>query len=330
MGMSAFWLDRSVLVTGATGLVGGWLVKTLLRQGADVACLVRDWVPNVAIVRTGNLQRVRVVRGNVEDQGLLERTLGEYEISTVFHLAAQTIVGVANRNPAFTFESNIKGTWALLEACRRSPVVGQIIVASSDKAYGEHAELPYDEDTPLRGAHPYDVSKACADLIAQSYAVTYSLPVAITRCGNIFGGGDLNWNRIIPGTVRSLIRGEVPLIRSSGLLVRDYFYVEDVAAAYMLLAERLASDRSLAGQAFNFSNEQPMTVMELVRRVAVLMGVDVAADVRDSASNEIGAQFLSASKARALLDWSPMFGLDGGLELTIAWYRRFFDALTTS
>ncbi|HEV7903456.1 MAG TPA: NAD-dependent epimerase/dehydratase family protein, partial [Pyrinomonadaceae bacterium] len=216
-----FWLDRPTLVTGATGLVGGWLVRRLLDAGADVLCLVRDWVPQSEFVRASLIERVKVVRGDVRDQVQLERTLGEYEVDTVIHLAAQTIVGIANRNPVSTFESNVAGTWALLEACRRSPAVRQIVLASSDKAYGDCEVLPYDEETPLRGRHPYDVSKSCADLIAQAYATTYGLPVVVTRCGNFYGGGDLNWNRIVPGTIRSVLRGQPPVVRSDGGYVRD-------------------------------------------------------------------------------------------------------------
>ena len=259
---SGFWRDRPTLVTGGTGLVGGALVPRLVGSGADVVCLVRDWVPQSELVRSGMLDQVKIVRGDVCDQALLERVLGEYEIDTVIHLAAQTIVGIANRNPVSTFETNIAGTWALLEACRRSPSVKQIVLASSDKAYGEQEELPYTEETPLLGRHPYDVSKSCADLIARAYAETYGLPVAITRCGNFYGGGDLNWNRIVPGTIRSVLRGERPVIRSDGTFVRDYFYVEDGAAAYMLLAERLAANPELRGQAFNFSNETQVTAAD--------------------------------------------------------------------
>ncbi len=321
--MSAFWRDRPTLVTGASGLVGGWLVRSLLAAGAEVVCLVRDWVPQSELVRARLIERTKVVRGDVRDQSLLERVLGEYEIDTVFHLAAQTIVGIANRNPVATFESNIQGTWALLEACRRSPLVKQIVVASSDKAYGDQPRLPYDERTPLAGRHPYDVSKACADLIARCYATTYSLPATITRCGNFYGGGDLNWNRIVPGTIRSVLRGQRPVIRSDGRYVRDYFYVEDGAAAYMLLAERLAADRSLAGEAFNFSVEQPVTVMELARRILHLMGSNLEPEVRNEAANEIRDQYLSAAKARARLGWRPQYDLDEGLRRTIAWYREF-------
>ena len=232
-----------------------------------MVCLVRDWVPQSELVRGKLIDEVKVVRGEIDDQPLLERVLGEYEVEVVIHLAAQTIVGIANRNPVSTFETNIAGTWALLEACRRSPRVKQIVVASSDKAYGDHDQLPYHEDTPLAGRHPYDVSKSCADLIARSYWETYNLPVAITRCGNFYGGGDLNWNRIVPGTIRSVLRGERPVIRSDGLFVRDYFYVEDGAAAYMLLAEKLSEHRELGGQAFNFSNEIQVNVLQLVSRI---------------------------------------------------------------
>jgi len=321
-----FWQDRPTLITGATGLLGGWLVRQLLELGADVVCLVRDWVPQCELVRGQLIERVRVVRGNVCDQSLLERALGEYEIDTVIHLAAQTIVGIANRNPVSTFETNVLGTWALLEACRRSPTVKQIVLASSDKAYGEHETLPYDEETPLQGRHPYDVSKSCADLIAQSYAATYDLPVVITRCGNFYGGGDLNWNRIVPGTIRSVLRGQRPVIRSDGHYVRDYFYVEDGAAAYILLAERLAENPDLRGQAFNFSNETQVTVLQIVERILALMGSGLEPDVRNEASNEIRRQYLSAAKARRVLGWQPLFTLEEGLQRTIAWYKEFLGA----
>jgi CDP-glucose 4,6-dehydratase len=232
----AFWLDRPTFVTGGTGLIGSWLVRRLVEAEAKVICLVRDWVPQSELVRSRQIEQVTVVRGDIRDRDLLERTLGEYEIDTVIHLAAQTIVPIANRNPISTFETNIAGTWNLLEACRRSPQIRQVVIASSDKAYGDQDILPYDENTSLRGQHPYDVSKSAAYLIAHGYAVSYNLPVVITRCGNFYGGGDLNWNRIVPGTIRSVIRGQPPVIRSDGNFVRDYFYVEDGAAAYMLLA----------------------------------------------------------------------------------------------
>ena len=320
-----FWRDRPVLVTGGTGLVGSWLVQRLVTAGADVVCLVRDWVPQSELVRTGTLDSVRVVRGSVTDQALLERTLGEHEIVTVIHLAAQTIVGIANRNPISTFESNIQGTWCLLEACRRSPLVKQIVIASSDKAYGDQENLPYDETTPLQGQHPYDVSKSCSDLIAYTYAKSFGSPVSITRCGNFYGGGDLNWNRIVPGTIRSVLRNEKPIIRSDGSYVRDYFYVEDGAAAYMHLAEKLGANPDLAGEAFNFSNEIQITVADLVKRILDSMGSDLEPVVLNEASNEIRHQYLSAAKARKFLNWSPQFSLETGLERTITWYEKFFN-----
>jgi CDP-glucose 4,6-dehydratase len=330
MATSPFWRDRPTLVTGATGLVGSWLVARLVEAGADVVCLVRDWVPQSELVRSKQLERVKIARGDVRDQALLERVLGEYEIATVIHLAAQTIVTIANRNPVSTFEANVAGTWALLEACRRSPRVAQIVLASSDKAYGDHTQLPYTEETPLVGRHPYDVSKSCADLIAQAYAVTYGSPVVITRCGNFFGGGDLNWNRIVPGTIRSIIRGERPIIRSDGTMIRDYFYVEDGALAYMLLAEKLAAQPDLKGRAFNFSNEIQVTVRQLVDRISQLMGSKAEPDVRNEVSNEISHQYLSAAAARKQLGWTPQLALDDGLARTIAWYRDFFESSGTA
>jgi CDP-glucose 4,6-dehydratase len=327
----SFWKDRPVFVTGGTGLVGSWLVRRLTEAGAEVVCLVRDWVPQSELVRTGTLDKVRVVRGDVRDQDTLERSLGEYEIDTVFHLAAQTIVGIANRNPISTFETNIQGTWALLEAVRRSPVVRQTIIASSDKAYGVQEKLPYDESTPLNGTHPYDVSKSCADLISYTYANTYGMNACVTRCGNFYGGGDLNWNRIVPGTIRSILNNQRPVIRSDGQFVRDYFYVEDGAAAYMLLAEKMAAadkglHKGLAGQAFNFSNEIQVTVLDLVNRLISLMGSTLTPDVRNEASHEIKHQYLSAEKARKVLDWSPLFTLEDGLALTVKWYEEFLKA----
>ena len=272
----AFWRDRPVFVTGATGLLGGAVVRHLVEAGADVVCLVRDWVPRSELVASRLVDRVRVVRGDVTDQETIERVLGEYEVVTVLHLAAQAIVGVANRNPVSTFESNIRGTWVVLEACRRSPLVKQIVIASSDKAYGDQDRLPYTEDAPVLGRHPYDVSKSCADLIAQAYAKSFGLPVCVTRCGNFYGGGDLNWNRLVPGTIRSVIRNERPVIRSDGRYVRDYIYVDDGSRAYTLLAEQLGARPELAGEVFNFSAERPVTVFELVEMLQIGAGTRVA------------------------------------------------------
>ncbi len=321
--MNSFWRDRSVFVTGGTGLLGSWLVSGLMEAGANVVCLVRDWVPQSELVRTRRIEQVKTVRGDVCDLALLERALGEYEVEVVFHVAAQAIVGIANRNPISTFDTNIGGTWNVLEACRRSPKVSSIVVASSDKAYGDQEHLPYNEAMPLLGRHPYDVSKSCADMIAQTYANTYNLPVAITRCGNFYGGGDLNWNRVVPGTVRSMLRGERPVIRSDGQFVRDYFYIQDGAAAYMLLAERLAANLALRGHAFNFSNESQISVLELVNLILRKMNSSLQPEVLNQASNEIRHQYLSAERARTMLNWKPQFTLDEGLDRTIAWYREF-------
>jgi CDP-glucose 4,6-dehydratase len=322
---SSFWQDRPTFVTGGTGLVGSWLVRRLEQAGADVVCLVRDWVPQSELVRSRHIEQVTVVRGDIRDRDLLERILGEYEIDTVIHLAAQTIVTIANRNPISTFETNIAGTWNLLEACRRSPRVRQVVIASSDKAYGDQETLPYDESTPLQGQHPYDVSKSAADLIARMYAVSFNLPVVVTRCGNFYGGGDLNWNRIVPGTIRSILRGQRPVIRSDGKSVRDYFYVEDGAAAYMLLAERLAASPRLRGEAFNFSYGNQVTVLELVNRILVLMQSDFKPEILTEAGNEILMQYLNSAKARKILGWEPLFTLEDGLDKTIAWYKEFLS-----
>jgi CDP-glucose 4,6-dehydratase len=320
-----FWRDRRVLVTGATGLVGGWLVPALLDRGAAVIALVRDWVPESRLIGGSELGRVIVVRGDVADQVLLERVLGELEVVTVLHLAAQPIVPIANRNPVSTFETNVAGTWRLLEACRRSPTVKQIVLASSDKAYGESHELPYLETMALDAIHPYDVSKACADLIGRCYARTWGLPVAITRCGNFFGGGDLNWNRVVPGTIRSVLRGERPVIRSDGTPVRDYVYVEDAVSAYLLLAEKLAEDPKLAGAAFNFSSGAPLSVRQTVDRILTLMESQLQPVVLNEATNEIPQQYLDSTRAREMLGWRPTFDLDEGLRRTIVWYRDYLE-----
>ncbi|EMI55786.1 GDP-mannose 4,6-dehydratase [Rhodopirellula sallentina] len=328
-GNSSFWRDRRVFVTGGTGLVGGWLIRRLLDAGADVVCLIRDWTPFAEIVQNDLIKHVTVVRGDICDQECLERILGEHEIETVMHLAAQTIVGIANRNPVSTFEANIGGTWKLLEACRRSPLVKQIVMASSDKAYGDAEVLPYTEETALAGMHPYDVSKSCGDLIAQTYANTYGSPVCVTRCGNFYGGGDLNWNRIIPGTIRSVYRGEAPVIRSDGSFVRDYFYVEDGAAAYMHLAEQMAARPELAGEAFNLSTEIQVSVLEVVNCVLSAMGSSLRPVVLGQASNEIKHQYLDATKAREMLGWQPLFSFEQGLQRTIQWYSNFLNQNAT-
>ena len=318
--MSTFWTDRKVAVTGATGLLGSHLTAELVDRGADVVVLQRDEVASSPIVASW-WDRVAVVRGDVEDQRVLERMFAEYEVRTAFHLAAQSQVGVANVNPVSTFESNIQGTWCLLEAARRSPRLEQVVVASSDKAYGAQPNLPYDEDMPLSAVHPYDVSKACADQLCTTYHRTWGTPVSITRCGNFFGPGDRNWERLVPGTVRLLLRGERPLIRSDGTLTRDYLYVVDGARAYLALAEAMADDPSHIGEAFNFSTERPLTVLELVGLLQAALGTDLEPDVRNEASHEIPAQYLSAAKARDRLGWQPEWTIEDALGETVAWYR---------
>ena len=318
------WKDRRAFVTGATGLVGAWLVKELLARGAYVVALVRDQDPQSELFRSGDIRRISVVSGVLEDFLTLERAISEHEPDTVFHLAAQPIVGVAHRFPLQTFESNVRGTYHLLEACRiHAALVQRVVVASSDKAYGEGPSLPYTEEMPLNGRHPYEVSKSCADAIAQGYHLTWAVPVGIARCGNIYGGGDLNWSRIVPGTIRSLLRGERPVIRSDGQFVRDYIYVKDVARAYLRLAEGLERPE-LRGEAFNFSPESRVTVLELVEAIRRLMGCEhLSPDVQDTARGEIRSQYLSSEKSRRVLGWKPEFTLEQGLAEAIAWYREY-------
>ncbi|MCS6953998.1 MAG: GDP-mannose 4,6-dehydratase [Bryobacterales bacterium] len=320
----SFWRDRNVFVTGATGLLGSWLVEELVRQGANVTCLIRDWVPASRLVLEGFLEQCNVVRGELEDLTVLVRALNEYEIDTVFHLGAQTIVGVASRSPLSTFEANVRGTWNVLEACRICPKrIERVVIASSDKAYGEHPTLPYTEDLPLRGRFPYDASKSCAELIAGSYYATYGVPLTVTRCGNLFGGGDLNYNRLVPGTIRSALRDEPPVIRSDGQFIRDYFYVRDAVEAYLMLAEKLPRE-DLLGQAFNFGYERALPVLEMVELILKLCEKpSLKPKILNEATHEIPAQSLDCSKARRLLGWSPRFTLEEALRETIAWYRAY-------
>lgn len=319
-----FWTDRSVFVTGATGLLGSHLTRELVERGADVVCLVRDSVARSHFYNLGLDRKVAMVRGQLEDYPLLERAINEYECEAVFHLGAQTIVGTANRNPLATFEANVRGSYNLLEACRRNgKKVKRVVVASSDKAYGAQPRLPYDEDSPLTGRFPYDCSKSCTDLIAQSYFHAYQVPVCVTRCGNLYGAGDLNWNRLVPGTIRSALRGERPLVRSDGTFVRDYFYVEDAVAAYLELAENM--DRpEIAGEAFNFSDDKPLSVLQMVDVILDACGrKDLEPVILGEASNEIPEQFLSSAKAHRLLGgWRPRFGMKEALPRAVAWYRE--------
>jgi CDP-glucose 4,6-dehydratase len=325
--VKGFWQGRNVFVTGATGLLGSHLAEELLARGATVVALVRDWVPDSRAVSAGVLPKCVTVRGELQDHDLLLRALNEYEIDTVFHIGAQTIVGTANRSALSTFESNIQGTWCLLEAAKQSPrLVQRVIVASSDKAYGVHDKLPYTEDAPLQGRYPYDVSKSCTDLISFSYWHTYKVPVAVTRCGNLFGGGDLNFNRLIPGTIRSALEDEAPLIRSDGSFVRDYFYVRDAVGAYLQLAERMPAD-GFTGEAFNFGTETPLSVIDVVDRILQVMGrTDLKPKILNEASHEIPKQYLDCTKARDRMGWRPSSTFEDGLRETIAWYREWLTA----
>ena len=322
----AFWHERPVLVTGCTGLLGSWLVEALISAGATVVGLIRDEVPQSHLARSGALQKIRVVHGDVTDYATVERALNEYEIDALFHLAAQTIVGIANRSPLSTFESNIRGTWVALEAARRCSTVRRVVVASSDKAYGTQPVLPYTEDMPLQGQHPYDVSKSAADLLAQSYAATYGLPVAITRCANLYGGGDLNWNRLIPGTIRSVLQGQAPVIRSDGSFMRDYLYVRDAVRAYLMLAEALERSE-IRGEAFNCGTDAPMSVLEMTRLIVALSPhPDLDPVVLDEVENEIKDQYLDSAKIRETVGWTPTHARENALRETMGWYGAYLEA----
>lgn len=318
-----FWLDRNVFITGCTGFLGSWLTIALVDRGANVVGLIFDEDPRSHLGRSGYDRRIRRIYGSVTDYVLMERVLNEHNIETVFHLAAQPLVPASNRAPLSTFETNIQGTWSLLEAARRSPSIGRVVTASSDKAYGDQETLPYAETSPLQGRHPYDVSKSCADLIALTYAKTYDLPVCVTRCGNIYGGGDLHWDRIVPETIRSVLRGKRPLVRSDGTMTRDYVYVEDIVTAYILLAERM-DDPALHGEAFNFGLNDPKTVLEMVKAICRVAGCqDLEPIILDEVTHEIQHQYLDSTKSNRLLGWKPAWSLEDGLRETLTWYRDF-------
>jgi CDP-glucose 4,6-dehydratase len=321
-----FWKSRRVFVTGSTGMVGSWLIKALIRRGANVCALIRDADPQTELYRCGDVERISVISGCVDDYPTLERAISANGIQTVFHLAAQAIVTVAQRSPLPTFETNIRGSYNLLEACRvNKDLIQQVVIASSDKAYGAHETLPYEEIMSLDGRFPYEVSKSCADMLAQSYSLAYELPISVVRCGNIFGGGDLNWSRIIPGTIRSLLKGESPVIRSDGKFIRDYIYVKDVATAYMRIANVLHKTN---GTCFNISNETPNSVLNIVNILIRLMHCEhIKPQILNQVKGEeIFAQYLSASKAKKLIDWRPGYTLEEGLVETIDWYKNYFGA----
>lgn len=326
--MHEYWLERNVFVTGAAGMIGSFLVRGLIERGSNVTVLIQDLDMRSDLCRTGDIERVAVVNGSLEDYSALERAISRFEVNTVIHLGAQTIVGVAHKYPLSTFESNIRGTYNLLEACRaHSDSNVGVVIASSDKAYGEQPILPYTEDMNLDGRHPYEVSKSCADMLGQSYHHTFGLPVAIARCGNVYGGNDLNFSRIIPGTIRSLLFGDAPVIRSDGAYVRDYVYVKDIVDAYLLLAKSVDKE-GVAGEAFNFSTEKPITVLEIVEIIQGLMHLEhLEPLVLDNAEGEIRSQYLDASKANKILGWTPRYDLEQGLLETIAWYQGYFNTI---
>ncbi|MCG3149441.1 MAG: CDP-glucose 4,6-dehydratase [Verrucomicrobiae bacterium] len=314
------WHNKKIFVTGGNGFLGSWLVKRLIAEGAEVSCLIYEDLPASVYSREKLDKHVCIIPGRLEDAELLHRTLRTGKFDAVFHLAAQAIVGIANRDPAPTFGANILGTWNLLEACRLNPVAA-IVVASSDKAYGDSSNLPYREDHPLRGIHPYDVSKSCADLIAGAYHATYQLPVTVTRCGNIIGGGDSNWNRIVPGTIQSLLRGERPIVRSDGLFVRDYVYVEDIVDAYLVIGTAAGAGK-FHGEAWNVSNDQPVNVLQVVDALRkICRREDLLPDIRNEASHEIREQYLDSSKIRRHLGWKPGHDLAAALRKSVEWYR---------
>ncbi len=325
LGMTINWKESRVLVTGATGMVGSWLVKKLIQEEAFVVTLIRDWNPQSEMIRSGDVQQTTVVSGELENFSAIERAISENDIDTVFHLGAQPLVGTAFRSPLPTFEANIRGTYNVLEACRiHQSLVQRIVIASSDKAYGDIDRLPYTEDMVPYGRFPYDVSKSCTDLLARSYGETYNLPLTIARCGNIYGGGDLNWSRIVPGTIRSLLNNERPIIRSDGKFTRDYIYVLDVVQAYLFLASK-APDDGIRGQAFNFSAEKPWNVLDITKKIQEIMGCQhLEPVILDKAKAEIKDQYLDSTKAKRVLNWESQYTLDEGMRPTISWYKEFF------
>jgi CDP-glucose 4,6-dehydratase len=319
------WTDRRVMITGATGFLGSWMTKALIDKGAEVVVFIRDIRPKLPAYLSEAMEDLSaIVYGDLADYPLVERMLNEYEVDSCFHLAAQAIVGVANRSPLSTFESNIKGTWNVLEAARNSKNLERLVIASSDKAYGSHPNLPYKEDYPLNGRHPYDASKACADILAQTYYETYKVPLAIARCANLYGGGDLNFSRLVPDTMRSVIFNRNPVIRSDGSPIRDYMYVEDAVNAYLTLGEALG-EKGVIGEAFNFGTGNPVSVLELVKKVIGISGKRLRPDIRGKGKTwgEIDKQYLSIEKARERLRWAPKYELDRGLRKTYHWYETF-------
>ena len=318
-----FWKGKNVLVTGADGFIGSWVAKTLIEKDANVITIIRDIKKknNIDILNLKN--NIDIIPGDLVNYDNCSRTINEYNIDTVFHIAAQAIVGPANKSPLSTFESNIKGTWNVLEVCRLNDNVKRIVVASSDKAYGQQKNLPYTEESPLLGYYPYDASKACADILARCYFKTYSMSLAITRNANTYGPADMNFSRIIPDTIKSIIEGKQPVIRSDGSFERDYMFIKDAVRSYLTLAENLHR-KEIIGQAFNFGSEEKISVLDLFKKILKIMGKeDVKPKILGQAKNEIDRQYLSIEKAKKLLNWSPKYNIDEGLRETLGWYRAY-------
>ena len=322
---SDFWNRKSVLVTGIGGFVATHLAAELDDSGASVVGILRDSRGGRRLRMFDLLDRIDVVRGSIEDLALMERAFNEYEVEYCFHLAAQAIVGIANRSPLSTFESNIRGTWTVMEAARNSKLLKGVVMASSDKVYGDQDVLPYTEDSPLLARYPYDASKLCAEVLTRSYAATFDLPVGVVRCANIYGGGDLNWSRIVPATIRSMCTDEDPVIRSDGTLERDYMHVSDAVSAYVTLAENL--DRpEVVGQAFNFGWGRGHSVLEIVETILKQGGSDLRPRILGQNKGEIQRQWLASDKAREVLNWEPNVDLDTGIRLSIDWYREYLGS----
>ena len=325
------WSGETVLITGAGGFVGAHLARLLLAKGARVVCLLRSCARLNALDLLDLRRHIETVEGSIENLPLLEDLLRQFRVNAVFHLAAQSIIGTATHSPLATFDSNIRGTYLLLEACRLTGIPRRIVVASSDKAYGAHPTLPYTEDYPLLGTSPYAASKACTDLLARSFAKTYRLAVTICRSTNVYGPADLNFSRIVPGTFLSLFQGKSPIIQSDGTPIRQLIHVEDLARGYLRLAEEAGQ---FAGQAFNLGSSPPMQIRALVDRLVEIAGFTDLLPPRvllpPGPSNQIDAQVLSTDKARKLLGWEAEISLDDGLGATWTWYRDNLPSLCTS
>ena len=320
-----FWKEKNVLVTGADGFIGSWLAKSLIEKGANVVTIVRD-IKKKSNIDIMNLREgIDLIHGDIVNYDICSRVLNEYNVDSVFHIAAQAIVLSANKSPLPTFESNIKGTWNILEACRLNKGVKRIVVASSDKAYGEQKKLPYKEESPLLGYYPYDASKACTDILARCYFKTYNLTLAVTRNANTYGPADMNFSRIIPDIIKTLINGKQPVIRSDGSPQRDYMFIKDSVNAYLTLAENLHR-KEIIGESFNFGTGKPVGVLALLRKVLNLMKKEnIKPKILGLAKNEIDRQYLSIEKAKRLLNWHPDYTLDQGLKETVDWYKSYFE-----